>query len=114
MGEDEGYSAYRARIERSARRSRWLTWVLTAGYTLLVLYIGVIYAMRSNWLAALITTLVGAAIGLPCVWLVRSMTAIDKYGQPLTGRDADQLARLKIDNPSVAALLQHHRTVDES
>lgn len=62
-----------------------------------------------QWVYVVVFAVFLAGTGVS-VWVTAQTIALDRYGQPVSGRDADRLSQLKLRNPHRAHAMQHRRS----
>jgi hypothetical protein len=81
---------------RRIRRGQVKSWVLTVVLDVALVWCAVSAAQRGHWPD--FAMIVAAAVFVTgfCLWLDRVVIHFDPVGQPLTGQDADRLARWRL------------------
>ena len=89
-------SAHRAEMIRLIRRGQVRSWAWTAFIDALLIWCGAGAARDGSWtVCALISGSVVLLTGFN-LWLDKAAIYLDGAGQPLTGQDADRLARKRL------------------
>lgn len=81
---------------RRVRRGRMKSWAWTVAFDAALIWCALSAAQSSRWLEFAMITAAAVCFTGFCLWLDRAAIHVDHFSQPLTGRDADRLARWRL------------------